>query len=71
MRSIEELDKLFYEYGGEQEFWDSMTQEEVKYYIDEVYKYYTQIPGLLENTRDDLDYEYRKRFISEVCSKAS
>ena len=71
MRSIEELDQLFYEYGGEQEFWDSMTPEEAKYYIDEVYKYYTQIPGLLENTRDDLDYEYRKRFISEVCSKAS
>lgn len=71
MRSISELDELFHACDGEQEFWDSMTPEETKYYIDEVYKYFTQIPGLLENTRDDLDYEHRKRFISEVCSKAS
>lgn len=70
MRSIPELEELFHACDGEQEFWDSMTQEEAKYYIDEVYKYYAQIPGMLENSHC-LDYEHRRRFISDVSRKAS
>jgi len=70
MRSIPELEELFHACDGEQEFWDSMTQEEARYYIDEVYKYYAQIPGMLENSHC-LDYEHRRRFISDVSRKAS